>query len=62
VPPGQIPENSRRVDAVMIATDPAGVKRPVRVQEVRADKIVLDFNHPLAGKKVVFDVKILSVQ
>ena len=33
-----------------------------RVIEVNADVVVLDTNHPLAGKNLVFDVNILKVE
>ncbi len=32
-----------------------------RISEVKNDTIVLDFNHPLAGKTLHFDVKVLDV-
>ena len=31
------------------------------VQELSDEKAVVDFNHPLAGKRVVFDVQVLKV-
>ena len=33
-----------------------------RVLEVNADSVLLDTNHPLAGKNLVFDVHILEVE
>lgn len=38
--------------------------QPLRavVKEVRDDTVVLDFNHPFAGKTVQFDVEILDVK
>lgn len=33
-----------------------------RVVEVTPEKVVMDFNHPLAGKDVMFDGKILEVR
>jgi len=34
----------------------------MRVVEVRESEIILDANHPLAGKRVRFEVDVLSVQ
>ena len=33
----------------------------VVVREVREDAVVLDMNHPLAGKKLIFDLEVVSV-
>jgi FKBP-type peptidyl-prolyl cis-trans isomerase 2 len=35
---------------------------PAKIAEVKEDTIVLDLNHPLAGKTLNFDIKILSVE
>lgn len=59
---GTIPEQSRQVGAVMMATDVRGVKRPVRVTAVKPGKITLDYNHPLAGHDLSFDVNIVDVR
>jgi FKBP-type peptidyl-prolyl cis-trans isomerase SlyD len=56
-----IPEDARHVDAMLMAQSPQGQQRMVRVHEVRAEEIVLDYNHPLAGKTLHFDVKILGI-
>jgi len=32
------------------------------VVEIKEDTVLLDYNHPLAGKTLFFDVKILDVQ
>ncbi len=31
------------------------------VREVQADKVLFDFNHPLAGQPVIFEVKVIGV-
>jgi len=62
VPRSDIPEASRKEGAVMMATDLRGERRPVRVVEVKPAKVVLDYNHPLAGHDLRFDVHILEVR
>ncbi len=32
------------------------------VQEIQDEKVIIDFNHPLAGKTLNFDVKVLEVE
>jgi FKBP-type peptidyl-prolyl cis-trans isomerase SlyD len=34
----------------------------VRVHEIKEKTVVMDLNHPLAGKTLIFDVKILDVK
>ena len=36
--------------------------RPVKVIGVNDDNVVLDLNHPLAGKDLAFDVKVVKVE
>ena len=55
----QVPEDARKEGALLMAE---GHGAPIRVHEVREDKIVLDFNHPLAGQSLNFDVKVISVE
>lgn len=57
-----IPEDAREVGAQLVAQDASGHQRPVRVAAVHGDKITLDLNHPLAGKNLTFDVKILAIR
>ena len=38
-----------------------GEVRAVRVKEIKEKSVVLDLNHPLAGKTLNFDVKVLKV-
>src|SRR5262249_17921263 len=33
-----------------------------QVAEIKDDTVILDFNHPLAGKTLHFDVKVLDIQ
>jgi FKBP-type peptidyl-prolyl cis-trans isomerase SlpA len=43
-------------------TTPSGEEIPGAVLEVHDDEVKVDFNHPLAGHELVFDVEILEVQ
>ncbi len=62
VPKENIPPDALKVGTELIGRDAQGrVVRP-RVAEVKDKTVVLDFNHPLAGKTLHFDVKILDVK
>ena len=32
------------------------------VKEIKENSVVLDFNHPLTGTTLIFDIKVLSVE
>ncbi len=53
-----------KVEKGMVFSTPGKNGRPVNgvVHEVKKDTVVIDFNHPLAGKTVIFDVESLEVK
>jgi len=57
-----IPAESLNAGTILIAQDPAGNRRPVRVHEVKESTVVLDFNHPLAGQALTFDVRVVDIK
>ena len=57
-----VPEEARKVDVQLQGRDNDGNTVNVRVAEVKDDTVVLDLNHPLAGKTLHFDVKVVDVQ
>ena len=59
VPPTQVPENVK-VGDVLQSQGERGVMN-VTVTEITEKGIQLDANHPLAGKKLVFDVEGVEV-
>jgi len=62
VPLDKLPEDARVAGTMLMAGGPDGQEHPVRVHEVKEETVVLDFNHPLAGKTLNFDIKILSIE
>ena len=62
VPLDKLPEEARVAGTMLMAGGPDGQEHPVRVHEVKEETVVLDFNHPLAGKTLNFDIKVLSIE
>lgn len=58
----QVPADALEVGAQLQGQDQSGRIFNARVAEVKEKTVVLDFNHPLAGKTLHFDVKILDVK
>lgn len=58
----QIPPEAQQIGAAVMTTDKQGNTLRARVKEVNDDKVLLDFNHPLAGKTLDFDIKIVEVE
>ncbi len=45
-----------------VASNPDGVQMPFVITEVRDEDVTIDFNHPLAGKNLNFNVELLDVR
>jgi FKBP-type peptidyl-prolyl cis-trans isomerase SlyD len=58
----KIPEEARKIGAKLTGRGPQGQPMYAEVKEVKDKTLVLDLNHPLAGKKLIFDVKVLKVE
>lgn len=56
-----VPAGAQKVGAQLEGTTKDGRKVFPRISEVKNETVVLDFNHPLAGKTLHFDVKVLEV-
>lgn len=50
------------VGTIMAFSGPDGMEIPGIITEIAGDSVTVDFNHPLAGQDVIFDVEILSVE
>ncbi len=62
VPKEMLPPDALTVGTELMAQSQAGDRRIVRIKEVREKTVVIDLNHPLAGKTLFFDVKVLVVE
>lgn len=62
VPKSDIPTTELDVGTPLNARGPQGEELLIHVSEVKDDTVVLDFNHPLAGKTLHFDVKVVDVE
>lgn len=51
-----------QVGMELVAQGPQGEAVPFVVREVKPESIVIDLNHPLAGKTLHFDVKVRDVR
>ena len=58
----RVPPEAQQKGTPLTARDASGQTYELRVQEVKEKTVVLDLNHPLAGKTLVFDVKVIDVQ
>lgn len=62
VPKEKLPPEALKVGTVLMAQGPQGQGMPVRVHEIKDKTVIMDFNHPLAGKTLSFDVKITDIR
>ena len=57
----KLPSGEIEVGTILEAKGPDGRRIPVVVSEIREKTVMLDFNHPLAGKELHFKIMILEV-
>ena len=62
VPKDALPKGADVVGTRLLARGQDGQPRPVTVKAVKDTTVVLDLNHPLAGKTLFFDIKVVSVE
>jgi FKBP-type peptidyl-prolyl cis-trans isomerase SlpA len=59
----EFPEEMDLKKGIVIGfSSPSGEEVPGTVTELTDESVTIDFNHPLAGQTVIFDVEILSVK
>ena len=62
IPRDNIPKEQKlEKGMVLILRDPNGRQIPVKITDLDEESITLDLNHPLAGKKLIFKIKITDI-
>jgi FKBP-type peptidyl-prolyl cis-trans isomerase SlyD len=51
-----------QVGMEFVANSPEGQQMPFVVKDVKKEEVIIDFNHPLAGKDLEFDVELIDVR
>lgn len=57
LPPDMKPEAGQQ----LAMSQPNGQQVPVTVKEVHDDKVIIDANHQLAGKDLIFDIELVEI-
>ena len=62
VPKSQLPpEINPEIGLQLMSQTPDGQQTPLLVTEVKEDSIIVDANHPLAGKDLTFEITLVSI-
>lgn len=63
VPKSQLPAEIKPEKGMsLMSKTPDGREMPLVVAEVKDDSIIVDANHPLAGKDLIFDIELVEVK
>jgi len=63
VPKNAFPKDQEPKVGMMIGLKaPTGQQMAAKITEIKADTIVLDMNHPLAGKDLTFKIKVVDIE
>ena len=62
IPKEQIPNSEEAKAGMMIMIGlPDGQQMPVKIKDITVKEIILDLNHPLAGKVLKFKIKLVDI-
>ncbi|MDQ7917643.1 peptidylprolyl isomerase [Mesonia sp. MT50] len=63
VPKSQLPQEIEpQVGMGLVSKNPDGTERQLRVAEVKEESIIIDANHPLAGKDLTFELEVMEIK
>ena len=46
---------------MLILSTPSGGKFPAKIAEIDKEDVIIDLNHPLAGKILIFKIKLIEI-
>ena len=55
------PEIKPEVGLELVSQQPEGQQMIVLIKEVKENSVVIDANHPLAGKELTFEIKLVDI-
>lgn len=59
----KLPEELKlEIGMPLVSKAPDGSERQLIVSEIKDETIVVDANHPLAGKNLLFDLEVIAIQ
>lgn len=62
VPKSELPEEIEpEIGMGLMAKNPDGTERQIRIVDVKDDAIIIDANHPLAGQELTFELEIVEI-
>jgi peptidylprolyl isomerase len=61
VPRTQMPEGDIKEGMMLGVGLPNGQQVPATISKVEAETVTLDLNHPLAGKNLTFEIKVIGI-
>ena len=61
IPLEKLPLEARVPGTELGTEDPEGRPILMRVDRIEGDQAIMDFNHPLAGRTLLFDVRIVAI-
>jgi FKBP-type peptidyl-prolyl cis-trans isomerase 2 len=50
------------VGMILMMQTPQGQQVPLKILEITKDEVIIDMNHPLAGKKLIFNIEIVDIK
>jgi len=62
VPRDKLPKEPEPKEGMMLVMQtPDGRQMPAKITKVADDKVTIDLNHPLAGKELTFEIKVVGI-